>query len=518
MKKTHIYLLASVLTFSAVSCEDWMNVDPAGQQNATNYWANAGEVEAVLGTAYRNMRTAVTNRTFINWGEMRGNGLGVLETNAYNIRTGDILPSNSLCKWADLYNVIGMANSVIDYAPTVVEKDASFTEGEMRSIVAEAHFLRALSYLTLVRTFKDVPYVTHSYVTDDADFWIPKTDGDSILRSELALMQPYLENAREFFPDEADNKGRATRWALYTVMADMYLWLSASDYDSGNSATDLQNCIDCCDAVINSGRVGLIDGSLWFTNFFPGNSNESIFELQFSNPLAQTNSFMSWFGGTDAALTASSGQYYYVSTVSLFRFASWLTPGDVRGDGASYASITSTVPQSTVWKYYGSDTQNTARNDTENDQNWIIYRLAEVYLMKAEALAMQGDLDGALAALNEVRERGGSEALERTQYGSKYAVVEAIPNERSIEFLGEAKNWYDLLRTGLRYQDPEFGTLYQQLFFDETVEGLPSVSAALVRSKMRRNIPYSWYLPIHTDELAANTSLVQNPAYANLGE
>ena len=301
-------------------------------------------------------------------------------------------------------------------------------------------------------------------------------------------------------------------------MADMYLWLSASDYDSGNSATDLQNCIDCCDAVINSGRVGLIDGSLWFTNFFPGNSNESIFELQFSNPLAQTNSFMSWFGGTDAALTASSGQYYYVSTVSLFRFASWLTPGDVRGDGASYASITSTVPQSTVWKYYGSDTQNTARNDTENDQNWIIYRLAEVYLMKAEALAMQGDLDGALAALNEVRERGGSEALERTQYGSKYAVVEAILNERSIEFLGEAKNWYDLLRTGLRYQDPEFGTLYQQLFFEETVEGLPSNSAALVRSKMRRNIPYSWYLPIHTDELAANTSLVQNPAYANLGE
>lgn len=138
--------------------------------------------------------------------------------------------------------------------------------------------------------------------------------------------------------------------------------------------------------------------------------------------------------------------------------------------------------------------------------------------MKAEALALQGDLDGALAALNEVRERGGSEALERAQYGSKYAVIQAIINERSIEFLGEAKNWYDLLRTGLRYQDPEFGTLYQQLFFDETVNGLPSVSAALVRSKLRRNIPYSWYLPIHTDELAANPSLVQNPAYANLGD
>ena len=51
MKKTYIYLLAFVLSFSAVSCEDWMNIDPAGKQNTTNYWQNAGEVEAVLGTA-----------------------------------------------------------------------------------------------------------------------------------------------------------------------------------------------------------------------------------------------------------------------------------------------------------------------------------------------------------------------------------------------------------------------------------------------------------------------------------
>ena len=95
MKKTYIYLLAFVLSFSAVSCEDWMNIDPAGKQNTTNYWQNAGEVEAVLGTAYLNMRKAITNKTFVYWGEMRGNGLGIIEGSAYDIRNGKNLPSNS---------------------------------------------------------------------------------------------------------------------------------------------------------------------------------------------------------------------------------------------------------------------------------------------------------------------------------------------------------------------------------------------------------------------------------------
>lgn len=511
MKKTYIYLLAFVLSFSAVSCEDWMNIDPAGKQNTTNYWQNAGEVEAVLGTAYLNMRKAITNKTFVYWGEMRGNGLGIIEGSAYNIRNGNILPSNSLCKWEDMYNVIGMANSVIKYAPTVVEKDASFNDGEMRSILAEAYFLRAFCYFTLVRTFRDVPYVTEPYVNDDADFWLPKTDGNEILRSEIAAITPYIEYAKEFFPEEVDTKGRATRWAIYTLLADMNLWLSASD--ASNAQTYLQNCVNACDAVINSGRVGLIAGSEWFTNFYPGNSNESIFELQFSNALSQTNSFMNWFGGTQDVISTANGRYFYTSAISYMRLAS-LAPTDVRGAGGSYPATTTTYDYTTVWKYYGTDTQGTVRGDLDNDQNWIIYRLAEVYLMKAEALALQGDFPGAIDILNDVRTRAGSDELRETLYGNEYDVITAILDERAVELFAEGKNWYDLLRTGLRY---EHNPNYQDLLLDECTNGLTSISAALVRSKMKRNIPYSWYLPISTSELEANPNLVQNPAYANLG-
>ena len=153
MKKLYIYICTSVFALSMVGCQDWMNVDPAGVQTTTTYWKSKGDVENVLTSAYRNLRTTVTDGSIINWGEVRASDLGLNGQSALNnVRTGNVLPTNSMTSWASMYKVIGMANSVIKYAPSVVEKDASFNEYEMRSIVAEAHFLRALSYFYLVRT------------------------------------------------------------------------------------------------------------------------------------------------------------------------------------------------------------------------------------------------------------------------------------------------------------------------------------------------------------------------------
>ena len=74
------------------------------------------------------------------------------------------------------------------------------------------------------------------------------------------------------------NKGRATKSAAYALLADVYLYFEK-----------YQACIDACNEIIGSGLYGLIDGEDWFMNFFPGNSNESIFEIQFDKDLNQTN-------------------------------------------------------------------------------------------------------------------------------------------------------------------------------------------------------------------------------------
>lgn len=514
MKKLYIYICTSVFALSMVGCQDWMNVDPAGVQTTTTYWKSKGEVEGVLSTAYRNLRTAVTDGTIINWGEVRASDLGLNGQSALNeVRTGNILPTNSMTSWSSMYNVIGMANSVIKYAPSVVEKDASFNEFEMRSIVAEAHFLRALSYFYLVRTFENVPYITEPYVTDDAEFLVTQSSGDSILACEIDCMSPYIESAKVMFPDTIYNKGRATCWALLTLRADMELWLASKD------ESYYQKCIDDCDAVIHSGYIALIgqgnSNQSWFYNFSPGNSNESIFEVQFNNLSGQTNSFYSWFSAQDNSSMPTS-QRYYTTDRFIARMSGIIDPQDVRSKlswGVTNQGGT-TIPSTNVGKYFYEDEAGNKRVST-NTQNWIIYRLAEVYLMKAEALAMQGNRTEAIATLNTVRTRAGSSALNvnSSAYSTDMGVIDAIMNERGIEFFAEGKRWFDLLRVGLRHDAAN-----KDWLISKCTEDLNAIDKALVSSKMNKNAPHSWYLPVNSDELGRTPALVQNPAYAAYGK
>lgn len=507
MKKIYIYICASAIAVAMAACQNWMNVDPAGVQTTTTFWKSKGDVEGVLGKAYRNLREAISSRIFIYWGEMRACDLDFVESKAVNIQTGTILPTNDLTAWSSAYDIIGMANSVIKYAPSVVEKDASFNEFEMNSIVAEAHFLRALSYFYLVRTFKDVPYVTEPYVNDDAEFLLAKTDGNTILEKEIEAMSEYYSYAKERFPIAEDNKGRATRWALYTLTADMSLWLGSSIADADTSDYYFDLCIDMCDSVTNSGWLGLKSQNEWFRNFYPGNSEESIFEVQYSHARSQTNSFQDWFGST-----STSARYFRATTAFEARANRIIdADADVRGAGGTWGDgSTSGTPVDMIWKYYGQDTENTIRSAEQNDQNWIIYRYAEVLLMKAEALARTGNTEEAFKLVNRVHQRGGSPSLVNA--GN---VIQSIVDERSIEFYAEGKRWFDILRVGLYNNNHNIDRTW---LTTECSRDLSPISRALVLSKMNKNYPDSWYLPINSSELEKNTLLIQNRAYADLGD
>lgn len=510
MKKIYVYICASAMAVAMMACQDWMNIDPAGVQTTTTFWKSKGDVEGVLGKAYLYLRDAINSTTFIYWGEMRACDLDLVETKALNIRNGNILPTNDLTAWSSAYNIIGMANSVIKYAPSVVDKDASFNEFEMNSIVAEAHFLRALSYFYLVRTFKDVPYVTEPYVNDDAEFLLPKTDGNTILAKEIDALSKYYNYAKERFPITEDNKGRATRWALYTLTADMSLWLGSSIADADSSNHYFNLCIASCDSVDAGHWVGLKQKEEWFSNFFPGNSEESIFEIQYSQALSQTNSFIEWF-----ATGSNTTRRFRASNTFVARANRIIDPvNDIRGAGGTWGDVTPGITADMVWKYYGQDTENTVRVD-QNDQNWIIYRYAEVLLMKAEALARTGNMEGAFDLVNRVHQRGGSPAL--TNAGN---VIQTIIDERSVEFYAEGKRWFDILRVGLyNYNHPDAnGANGIDWLITECTRDLAPISRALVLSKMNKNYPDSWYLPINSSELEKNTLLEQNRAYAELGK
>lgn len=495
MNKIKILSLVAVFAFASVSCNDWLELYPENSQTTDQYWQTKEDVESVVAAGYVHLQDAI-DYLFV-WGEIRGNGIAISSSTAddnikaaQKIKDMDILPGNVYSDWSELYSVINMANSVIKYADFVLDRDPSFTESEKNSLLSEAYFQRSLAYFYLVRTFRDVPFVLSPYVNDDQDYDIEKSTEDVILEHIAEDLVNALPSAKAYFVEEdnlnpVNTKGRATKWAIYSLLADIELW--RENYDK---------CVEYCDAVIQSGRVGLIGKNLWFTNFYPGNSNESIFEIQFDYDYSQTNSMYNWFNVTNK---------YAISEQSLLLFSNTTLLGDIRGLGASYTATNK------IWKHIGIQLDKTAgyvRESSEYDNNYIIYRLADVYLMKAEALIMKNDFTQAAENISIVRKRAGIEetfGVEASQLG----MLTLLFQERSREFLAEGKNWFDILRIGKRNNYE-----YKDFLISQVVLGVSANKISIVTSKLAD--VNSHYLPISQSELDANAKLVQNPYYASL--
>lgn len=497
MKKNSNITLIIVLILGSIlsSCNEWLNLNPENAQTSDQYWETKEEVEAVVAAGYVKMQNSV-DELFV-WGEIRGDGIQIFNSGvddnikaADKIREMDILPTNHYAKWDKMYQVINMANSVIRYAPSVLDLDPSFTESQMNSFISEAKFQRALAYFYLVRTFRDVPLILQPYVNDDERFQYGKTEGPVILDAMVQDLRDALPYAKSFFPEvdyenQANSKGRATKWAIHALLADIYLWQG-----------EYANCIAHCDSVINSGRVGLIGTDLWYTNYFPGNSNESVYEIQFDYSKDQTNNFLDWF------YTRSK---YIISIPQQMKFMLSEELGDIRGLGASYTE------NSEIWKYMGIEIDELTiagsyRNtSTQDDQNFIIYRLADLILMKAEAYVMLGDYEQALTLIKRIRDRADIED-NLSAAPSELEMLHLILEERSMELFAEGKRWFDLLRVARRDNFK-----YKDYLIQHVLQVIPLSSQAIASSKL--SDVNSYYLPIHEDELNSNPLLVQNPYY-----
>jgi len=480
------------------SCKDWLNLSPIDSQTSDEAFETKEDVEAVLMGAYAQLRNSL--EYMVVWGELRGTSLATTSkanTALSNIRRWNILPSNSYCDWGTFYKVINQANAVIKYAPSVVSKDASFNQHVMESDVAEAFYLRALAYFYLVRNFKEVPLVLSPYVSDDQSYNIAKSSESEIFNQIISDLDTASVSTKDHFSSTTDNKGRATKWAVYATLADVYLW--TGDYDK---------CLSACDSVSNSGWTALIsglgdDGSTnnWFSIFNPGNSNESIFELQYNYDLGQTNKLTTWFN--------KSTGFYSLSDYMYQKFEE--NPGDYRGSGATYYAYNSNLA---IWKFLGlaaiTSSTNSERGSTAYDQNWIFYRYADIIFMQAEALIMKGssNYDQATALLNKIRERAQLTG-NLTSQSTEIDMLSMLLDEKEREFVGEGKRWYDLLRIA-RINNYE----YLDYMIEQVTSSASAIYSPLIKATLKD--VNSHYLPISTSELEANDKLVQNPYYESI--
>lgn len=484
--KIHYKSIAIFLfIFLFTNCEDWLDLKPENYIVKQEFWKTKQQVHSAVMGCYASLLDKDIAEKFFLWSELRGDlltdNVGCKPDNL-RVLIGDIMPDNKLFQWKSVYKSINLCNTIIDYAKLALETDNTFTENELKAYEAQALALRGLMYFFLVRTFGEVPLMLKAITSDNEDFFVGKSPDSTIINQIIRDLETAEMSANTTYGNTDHDKGRITRYAINALQADVYLWNE-----------DYAKCIEACDKIIESEVYKLVPGQQWYQELYvSGNSEESIFELQFN--AEKPNPFYDFFHPT------SGGQQFLASQI----LTELYDDPDVRGDSATFWQGEESDP--VIYKYLGlSDIERLFRSSGGSYAHWIFYRYADVLLMKAEALNQLENGAEAIDLLHQVQKRAN--AIESFVDTDDYdGIADLILLERQKEFAYEGKRWFDVLRNARRdnYRRKEI------LF--EMIESYATADAVdLLRSKY--SDPRSHYFPIYYYEVEINPELTQNPYY-----
>lgn len=565
IKKPVLHGILSVITLGGASagllssCSDFLDITPLNKVVLENFWTQKSEVNAVLMGCYESLESEESIIRMGVWGEMRSENIlqGASIGNEYNeILNENILPTNSLTKWNVMYQTINRCNTVCHYAPMVQKKDPNYTVNELNANIAEASFIRDLCYFYLIRTFRDVPLSFEPTIDDTKEFQIPATPMNAALDSLIKDLESVKDYAVKRYVDDSkmsnaqaasqayENSSRVTRVAIYALLADLNLW--RGNYDETikycdliidfkknqykekiaqiGDLTDMQEFAGI-PLILEAPAGSVTCGNAYNEIFGTGNSFESIFELYFRNNQQVKNKYVNEFFGKDR-LGSISGLSRYCKDAATGN-SDLFTKNDCR----VYATSQKSNSRYAITKYVNSSVSMDIKNVTDEKSlklttsrgnaeyaNWIIYRLTDVMLMKAEACILKGEAEyeTAFTLINAVNKRAhnyttsaAKDTLVFDDYRTSQEKMEQLLlDERNRELMFEGKRWYDLVRIAVRDGNN------QRLVSEATKKYQDKVNAL----KIKLADPNIIFFPYNKDELKVNPFLKQNSAYGNTEE
>ena len=413
--KNLTYLL--LISFALLSCEDFLDLEPETSLSSATALDNIEGVEAAINGAYSSIQQEWIERQFVFAECLASNVFEVNQINNSNYQ--DAIRHQS---WTDLFNTanflwdmsyraIDLANQVIQAVPDIPEPNQQIA-ADKRRLLGEAHFLRALNYFVLNR-FWAQPRNGLSVPLQ----LVPFKPGDTPARAGIEEVKNQviadLQEAENLMAGIESNNNRATIWAVKALMARVLF--EYKDY--ANAAT-------YADDVINNGRVegkrlALLQGDM---------------TPLYSSAVTSENIFTFMATGRDRA------------NVRLFEMFSLEGSSAVElSMSASFWRIISRNKRDARIEQLHEDfrTAFACHKYNDRDMNIPYIRLAEMYLIRAESQVENGQLDQALADLNQLLERAG---VEPTTYTDKADLLDQIFRERSLELSMEGDNFHNLKR------------------------------------------------------------------------
>jgi len=338
-----------------------------------------------------------------------GDGLWVGTLNYYNtFITHTYRADNTLLNnvWNDIYKTVNRANQVID---KVSGLDAKLISSTARNqYTGEAYFIRALTFFDLARAWGNITLVTKPTSSAVDVKGIKQSNQQQVYTQVLAD----LGKADSLLTNTL-NRNRVTKRTVAAFLARVHLY--RSEWEQAEASATL---------IIQDPGYQLID---WTTFINNKASQESIFELQFTTADPSAH-YGAW--------SSVSYRNQFCPSPALYNLEQDPNTGGDRKlmiKNISTPAITNYFVQQLYWR-------------TNGDNPTYIFRLAEQYLIRAEAAAHLGNTTAALADLNIVRARAG---LSPSTASAQDDVLSAIMHERQTELFCEwGSRWLDLKRTG----------------------------------------------------------------------
>lgn len=438
-------------------------------------YTNLGTNGVVQGGGSVTSVTGLSGDEFTLYSGITGSSVNTYYNSLSGAVSGNADP-NTL--WSNYYAYIFRCNDII----AGLQSDAAngMTQVARKQLTGEAKLLRAYFYFNVVNLFGDA--VLALGTDADVNRLLGRVSKDVV----YAQIIKDLTEARDQLSDNfvgsdlktiTTERVRPTKWAASALLAKVYLYTNKNDLAEAEASL----------VINNTSLFGPLPS---LNNAFLKNSKEAIWQLQPTD--LNFNTYEARFF-TISSTGPNGLNTQYLSPQQLASFQS----GDQRGVNGNWVNSVTVSGVTYTYPYkYKESTSNaaiTAATGTTNMKEYfMMFRLGEQYLIRAEARAQLNNIPGAQADLNTIRSRA---SLAATTATTQTTLLTAILNERQCELFAEGGNrWFDLKRTG-------------------KIDPVMTVVTPIKSNGTVTWQPYQALYPILLTEIQRAPNLTQNPGY-----
>lgn len=370
--------------------------------------------------------------------------------------------------WNAIYPQVFKINNAIEG----LNASNALTVGVKQQLLGEAKFLRAFCYFYLVNMYGDVPlalssdWKINSLLARSSKSDVYQQIILDLKNAQVLLSSKFLKgDALTPYATGAEERVRPTKWAATTLLARTYLF----NKEWSNAEAEAT-------AVINNSTLFTLES---LNNAFKKNNKEALWQLQpvYNNNNANTGEGRLFILPGSGPNAGNYPVYLSSNVVNTFeagdqRKVNWV-------DSVKPASIAYYFPK----KYKIGDVITTTQEYS------TIFRLAEVYLIRAEARAMQNKVAEGQSDLNIIRMRA---SLGQVNVNDKDVLLNTILRERQVELFTEwGHRWFDLKRTN-------------------NIDAIMNVAAPMKGGSWNA---YKAFFPLPQNDISRNPNLIQNQGY-----